>query len=243
MGAVVCSVRGGRGVGNSRWQVVASGVATLAVAFAASLADVGSEAQYTRVFAVCLLALALGAVATTPQMAERACTRQVLGGVFVILATAGIQSVIIAFGMHNSTVLLPSAAVLVWGLLITGFWKRWRVWQAPEAQGRSALIVTTVAALMVSTQAAALLTANIQAVADAGPPLWTLEAHFGWHFLDNIPLLKVTETLRLSDPLTTKSFSCGVVLLAYQMLVVLPILGAVAHVLQRRATSSGVNTG
>jgi hypothetical protein len=221
-----------------RGHVIGGGAFVVAAALAASVPDVTGTAHLARVFLVCAAALVVGVVSAPPLDTGHACTSKVVGGGFVIAATLVIQLAVLHFGVRNTTVLLPSAALLVWGLLVTGFWKRWRVWKAPEPESGWALLVTTVAALLVSIQAAALVTANIRAVASGGHPLWRLEAYYGWHFLDNVPVLKVPETLHLAQPITTTSFWCGLVLLSYEVLVVLPVLAAAAHVARRKAKAA-----
>jgi hypothetical protein len=218
---------------DARAHVLGGGVLVVAAGAAASVPDVSDPVHIARVFLVCAAALVVGVVSTTPRRAELACTSKVAGGGFVIVVTLGIQFAVMQFGARNTTVLLPSAALMVWGLFITGFWKRWRIWKAPEPDNTTALLVTTAAALLVSIQAAALVTANIRAIASVGHPLWRLEAYYGWHFLDNIPILKVPETLHLAPPITTTSFWCGLVLLAYEVLVVLPVFAAATHVLRK----------
>jgi hypothetical protein len=211
----------------SRSRMLASGAVVFSIALGLGLLELP---QWSRFVLVCGIAGAVGWRSTTPARAERACTGQVLGGALVIAATGAIQLFILALGMRDDQVLLASAGVLVWGVLITGFWKRWHVWSAPDPDHHVALLVTTLAALLVSIQAAALLTANIHGGPDHS--LWTLEAHYGWHLLDSIPALKVPSTLHLSDPFTSASVRCGAVLLAFKVLVILPVLTAATYLLR-----------
>jgi hypothetical protein len=207
-------------------RMLASGGSVFLLALGLGLVDLP---QTWRLALVCVIALEVGRRSTTPERAERACTSQVLGGALVIVATAVIQLFIFALGARDQQVLLVSAAVLVWALVITGFWKRWRVWQAPDPERHLALLVTTLAALLVSIQAAAVLTANIHGGAES---LLTIEGHYAWHLLDSIPALKVPNTLHISDPFTSTSVTCGSVLLAFKVLVVLPVLAAATYLLK-----------
>jgi hypothetical protein len=49
-----------------------------------------------------------------------------------------------------------------------------------------------------------------------------------WHFLEAIPLLKVNQTLHYKAPLTYNGAAVGWLLLAFQLMVILPVIRAFA---------------
>jgi hypothetical protein len=59
------------------------------------------------------------------------------------------------------------------------------------------------------------------------------DLHYVWHFLDAIPLLKIPQTLNWRDPLTLESHAAGAGLLAYQLLIVLPVVTTVTALIKR----------
>jgi len=56
--------------------------------------------------------------------------------------------------------------------------------------------------------------------------LGSLSDFFLWHFLDAVPLLKVTETLKWDVPLTYTSGTVGLIVLVFKVVVILPVIGA-----------------
>jgi hypothetical protein len=56
--------------------------------------------------------------------------------------------------------------------------------------------------------------------------LASLSDFFLWHFLDAVPLLKITETLKWDVPLTYTSGTVGLIVLVFKVVVILPVIGA-----------------
>lgn len=53
-----------------------------------------------------------------------------------------------------------------------------------------------------------------------------LQDFFVWHFLDDIPLLQVNQTLRWKEPLTYSSPAVGIILLMFKITVIVPVTAA-----------------
>jgi len=56
--------------------------------------------------------------------------------------------------------------------------------------------------------------------------LASLSDFFLWHFLDAVPLLKITETLKWEVPLTYTSSTVGLIVLVFKAVVILPVISA-----------------
>jgi hypothetical protein len=68
---------------------------------------------------------------------------------------------------------------------------------------------------------------SIDLIATRGTELFSgnVADFYLWHFLDAIPLLRVTETLRWSVPITYEAVQVGMLLLAFKLFVIIPTIG------------------
>ena len=65
---------------------------------------------------------------------------------------------------------------------------------------------------------------------EADPTFWQIAGFYWWHLLDQIPVIDVTTTLRMGDPITYSSTGTGALLLAFKVLVAVPSIGFVIAV-------------
>jgi hypothetical protein len=56
--------------------------------------------------------------------------------------------------------------------------------------------------------------------------LVTLSSFYFWHFMDAMPVFKITNTLLWNQPLTYDSHQIGLLLLSFKIIVISPIIGA-----------------
>jgi hypothetical protein len=54
-----------------------------------------------------------------------------------------------------------------------------------------------------------------------------VEMFYGWHILDSVPALKITQTLGWRPPLTYESWKAGAVVLLFKLSIIVPIVGSV----------------
>jgi hypothetical protein len=57
---------------------------------------------------------------------------------------------------------------------------------------------------------------------------WRIQDFYMWHFLNSVPGLKIPETLLWDEPMKHKDHLSGVLLLAYKLLVIIPVIGSFA---------------
>jgi len=55
---------------------------------------------------------------------------------------------------------------------------------------------------------------------------WRFQDFYAWHFLNSIPGLKITETLRWTQPYEYKDSLSGVLLLGFKLVVIIPVIGS-----------------
>jgi hypothetical protein len=129
-------------------------------------------------------------------------------------------------------------AVVVATVLGTGFWRRWRFWRRPPAEGVATAIVMATLALVVLTEAFSQATAVFAALGwvelPATATLAEVEENYVWHFMDAIPFLDVTKTLAWKRPLDDYEKASGLLLLGYELLVILPIVALIRQLLNKR---------
>jgi len=163
------------------------------------------------------------------------------GGLFLMtapyLAFAYLSRVLLA----RLPLWLQIACFVLWGFLLGGALllistKKWRQRVLePLARYNIALPaaysfqVLMLACLFFSSVTFVLVQNNLMSMtrgsADAVTP-GSISDFFLWHFLDAVPLLKITQTLGWRPPLTYDSFSVGWLLLLFKAVVILPVIGA-----------------
>ena len=63
-----------------------------------------------------------------------------------------------------------------------------------------------------------------------------------WHFLEAVPILRVTETLRWDVPATYESAGVGWLLLTFKLFVIIPIIGIFRSYWQSRKVASDASS-
>lgn len=111
----------------------------------------------------------------------------------------------------------------------------WVYWQMQvDARDRTPFVIALLsglAALCVCVEAFASLTASLWqagALSASGavePSLWTAEKYYVWHLLDGVPLVKIPSSVNWTVPASFSDQWSGALLLAFKVLVLLPILG------------------
>ena len=106
----------------------------------------------------------------------------------------------------------------------------------PVAAGLIAFLLSTsvFAVVTMVLRDAGLVQLSVPGCASCRPDVGDMLALFIWHFLDAIPLLNVTETLRWDVPLTYGGALMGWLVLAFKAAVIIPLIQAVRTYLQVR---------
>jgi hypothetical protein len=136
---------------------------------------------------------------------------------------------------------LGSSTAVVIGF--TGFWRRWLFMPEPSAS-RSSILISAAGALLTLTIFFSVLT-SVLAVKGVIPekPQGRLFAHieerYCWEFLDQVPAIKIPETLHWKPQYSPKDHLSGALILIYKLLVILPVVGVIKYVWDRRQATSG----
>jgi hypothetical protein len=139
---------------------------------------------------------------------------------------------------------LPVAALLVlsaWAVRVGSFWQRWLPW-LPRKETAFTVLLDACRSLFMLTATFAAVTAVLHAHGwlTATPPgddqssVWTVLAYYGWSFLDSVPVLEIPKTLNWSLTTTFTDQASGALLLTYKLLVIVPVVGVVVELIQRR---------
>lgn len=161
--------------------------------------------------------------------------------VFMVIATAVIQTEVLLIGSDDEVSAVVAIWLLVGGLLVTNFWRRWLFWIPREHMSTGAIIAETVGALLITTMAAGVVTATL-ASNDivttkeqlGGEPIWQFQAYYTWHLVDSVPGLQLPTTFDVDAPLDATGVPAGILLFTYRILVILPIVGAITQLVQQR---------
>lgn len=148
------------------------------------------------------------------------------------LSEEAIQAAIIATVKDFAlvlTFLLMTPIVVLAAILITGVWRNWVFWKNSRDDESQLSLLGTLAALVFLTEAFALYTAF-----DAHFDSVAAIEYYLWHLADAIPVLKVPATLNWTPDLEFSSVGAGVRLLAYKILVILPVIKLARGWLERR---------
>jgi hypothetical protein len=73
---------------------------------------------------------------------------------------------------------------------------------------------------------------------NGSPTIWSFVQHYGWHFVDMIPSMKIWETLSVDDPLPPQDIAARSCIMLFRILIVLPFIGLVKSWLQLRKKRS-----
>jgi len=138
----------------------------------------------------------------------------------------------------SGLVVAACASVLALGVVIaTGFWRRWIFWRASRDESVVRAAIANLVALVVLTELFAVVTMAVIsrggiAVADpARVRLGIVEQYYVWNLADALPVLELPKTLNWDQPLTLGDHQAGQLLLAYKLLVILPIAGFIAYLI------------
>ena len=145
----------------------------------------------------------------------------------------------------------PPAVAVMAGIIVgsSGFYRRWLFWRpAPQTPIKSAFetFVAVVALVEVFTITATVFARHgwlhVAGYHGALPGkshlLAGLERDFLWNSLDAIPSLNVPSTLNWPHPAhALTGYSGGVVMLAFKLLVIVPVIGLVVELVNRKRTT------
>jgi hypothetical protein len=164
---------------------------------------------------------------------------------YVVLYLALMQGLYLVFdyeagGLDDWTLLLFIACGSYFILWITGFWRHWLFLKRRDDSG-AAIVFDTAGALLMLTMAFAVVTGVLVAkgVVETDPArvqdlFLRTEAYYLWHMVGAIPGLDTPETLRTYE---TTDATGGALLLSYNVLVILPVLSALASLFRRESQS------
>jgi hypothetical protein len=127
-----------------------------------------------------------------------------------------------------------------WAVRVGSFWQRWLPW-LPRKETAFTVLLDACRSLFMLTAMFAALSAVLHSHGwlTAKPSgnegsVWTALAYYGWNFLDSVPVLEVPKTLNWSLATTFTDHASGALLLTYKLLVIVPVVGVVVELLQRR---------
>ena len=157
--------------------------------------------------------------------------------------------VTIGYWGHRVAGFIASAAVIIFSLLQTlGFRKA-----VVEESRKPALFALSLfsQSLVCALAGFASLAYGLHSIkADLHPSfrsVFTVMSAFNWQFLwhliDMVPGIKVWETLKIDDPITTDDFSSRICVLLFQIAVVLPFIALIKTWLDLRKSTPNANPG
>ncbi|HEY7077227.1 MAG TPA: hypothetical protein VH418_17745 [Solirubrobacteraceae bacterium] len=130
---------------------------------------------------------------------------------------------------------LMAAVTTVGAMLVSEFWRLWVFWKPehPMSGGFAGLVLTGLAIVMMTAMFAAasgFLYAHgaLSKAKLPDAPFMKLQEDYFWHFFDAVPALKVPQTLNWAEPVKFTDPVSGMLLLAYKVLVILPVVGYIA---------------
>jgi hypothetical protein len=141
---------------------------------------------------------------------------------------------------------LAGFAVLV--VAGTGWYRNWSVFGRPaQRRSRKAVVIGVVASLVALTEAfaAAAAVACTFGLTHARPALHhasdylKLEAFYAWYMLNSIPQIDAANTLQWHRSVTLPGTANGALLLAYKLLVLVPVIYAIVKLLKGMDTIEG----
>jgi len=129
-----------------------------------------------------------------------------------------------------------TAFALWWVMRQTGLWERWAFWKSDRVGSGRALVVSAILVLVLLTEVFTAVTVVLltqDAITARGGNLtdadvyWRTELLYLWQFVDSIPAIDATSTLNWKPPYHLEGISGGSLLLAFKVLVLLPIVGLI----------------
>jgi len=129
-----------------------------------------------------------------------------------------------------------TAFALWWVMWRTRLWERWAFWKPDRVGSGRALVVSAILVLVLLTEVFTAVTVVLltqDAISARGGSLtdanvyWRTELLFLWQFVDSIPAIDATTTLNWKPPYHLDGVSGGSLLLAFKVLVLLPIVGLI----------------
>jgi hypothetical protein len=153
-------------------------------------------------------------------------------------------------GSTSGLLVAAAASTLAVSVIaITGFWRRWIFWRRRSDEPLFSAAVGNLVALAVLTELFAVVTVAVIsyggiATGDrVGLRLGIVEQYYAWNLADALPVLELPKTMNWTRPLAFDDHGAGLLLLAYKLLVILPIAGFVAQLIdQVRKHGARVNT-
>jgi hypothetical protein len=125
---------------------------------------------------------------------------------------------------------------LWWVMQRTRLWERWAFWKPDRIGSGRALVVSAILVLVLLTEVFTAVTVVLvtqDAITARGGDLtdaniyWRTELLYLWQFVDSIPAIDATTTLNWKPPYHLEGISGGSLLLAFKVLVLLPIVGLI----------------
>ena len=129
-----------------------------------------------------------------------------------------------------------TAFALWWVMRQSGVWERWAFWKPERVASGRALVVSAILVLALLTEvftAATVLLVTQDAITARGSDItdaniyWRTELLYLWQFVDSVPAIDATTTLNWKPPYDLNGISGGSLLLAFKVLVLLPIVGLI----------------
>ena len=65
--------------------------------------------------------------------------------------------------------------------------------------------------------------------------IWKMENHYAREFWNSVPELEIPRTIYWKEPFQVTNTGGGLILIAYKLLVIIPVLAAIAEVWRNRA--------
>jgi hypothetical protein len=162
-----------------------------------------------------------------------------------LLSWDGTNKVWVGFGL-----LVATAAIVA----RTGFWKRWLFWKKLPEESCWTTVAATFIAVALLTEVFVVVAAMFFAFGIFDLPtglerssvVSQLEANFVWGFFDAVPLLDIPKTVHWKLSYAFDDLGTGAFFMLYKILVILPMLGLVAQLLEgrkRRDESRAITAG
>jgi hypothetical protein len=127
--------------------------------------------------------------------------------------------------------------VAVGFVVVTSFWRRWRYWGPARTRihgllgwGEELLVATgvlTMLAIAMVTVSCAAGWSEASPVPDTDRLLEDARGFVLWQLLESVPIFQLTDTFPLQEPVDFDGWSIGLILTAYRLLLLIPVVGVV----------------
>lgn len=129
------------------------------------------------------------------------------------------------------------------------FWREWAPWRPRPPLSRLSRILTHGVVVLTLTAVFTAVTADLyeRGLLTTEPPVddqlvLTVFAYYAWSLLDAVPVLEIPDTLNWSRPANFTDIPSGMLLLAYKLLVIIPVVGVIRDILRAEDGAGEANS-